>query len=431
MINSPLGLMETIPTSDNQILFPTKKPGQSVADDECNPVRFLRTRRLLLFFRVHVSFSRSSRARASLPFRLFLLRWGSLYFHFSRFPDLFLSFSLFRFFAYPLVLFPQRAAQNFLDSSCCKRMGGKKINTLAVREEQGSRKGKRVKKQKENGKREKEKNGQTSFAACPRRNIKLNKRSIFCSLFLTGVEPTAFRHSFLSALLACRGHPSSLLPPSSAVSARASTVFLPLVGFLFLVLPPRLLFPPPPSPSPVLFRSPRVSLFFSPFSLSTGLCVETSRAEERHSIKVEYVRLGLFFTLGGVQIVKSILPPKFRMPPPPTPAVDAAAGTTRAGFFVSSSPRARRDDSPNSLADRICPRMSRHSLFPPLPSLPPPPPPLPPPPSPAAKAGRLFPRSRRDTCRRAKRATRYNCNKTETTSRCRSVMLQETLERGF
>lgn len=38
------------------------------------------------------------------------------------------------------------------------------------------------------------------------------------------------------------------------------------------------------------------------------------RRGERHSIKVEYIWLGLFFTLGGVQIVKSILPPKFRMP---------------------------------------------------------------------------------------------------------------------
>jgi len=43
------------PTPDNWILFPAKKPGRSVADDECNPVRFPRTRTLALFLRTRVS----------------------------------------------------------------------------------------------------------------------------------------------------------------------------------------------------------------------------------------------------------------------------------------------------------------------------------------------------------------------------------------
>lgn len=43
------------PTPDNWILFPAKKPGRSVADDECNPVRFPRTQTLALFSRTRVS----------------------------------------------------------------------------------------------------------------------------------------------------------------------------------------------------------------------------------------------------------------------------------------------------------------------------------------------------------------------------------------
>lgn len=169
----------------------------------------------------------------------------------------------------------------------------------------------------EEGRERKRTDGRTDeseLRRLPRRNIKLNKRSIFCSLFLTGVELRHFATLFSLRPLA--GLPSSLLPPSRAAPARACTLFLPLADFLLhhplflLLLLLLLLFAPPPVP---LFRSSRL-----PLSLS-GLCVETSRAEERHSIKVEYVRLGLFFTLGGVQIVKSILPPKFRMPPP-TPA---------------------------------------------------------------------------------------------------------------
>lgn len=143
----------------------------------------------------------------------------------------------------------------------------------------------------------------------PRRNIKLNKRSIFCSLFLTGVELRHFATLFSLRPLA--GLPSSLLPPSPAPPVRACTLFLPLAVSLRRH--------PPSSTSSASSACSSVSLSSRlPLSLS-GLCVETSRAEERHSIKVEYVRLGLFFTLGGVQIVKSILPPKFRMPPPPPP----------------------------------------------------------------------------------------------------------------
>ncbi|KYM98229.1 Protein bric-a-brac 1, partial [Cyphomyrmex costatus] len=56
------------------------------------------------------------------------------------------------------------------------------------------------------------------------------------------------------------------------------------------------------------------------------------------------------FTLGGVQIVKSILPPKFRMLPTPADAVavDAAGGTTRGLFSFLSPVGACRDSSPNS-----------------------------------------------------------------------------------
>lgn len=142
-----------------------------------------------------------------------------------------------------------------------------------------------------------------------RRNIKLNKRSIFCSLFLTRVELRHFATLFsLRAPFVGRPRPPFLfITPFPCRTVRVSTLFLPLDGSS--PPPPQ---PPPASPPPAvsLFRSSRLSLSLS------GLCVETSRAEERHSIKVEYVRLGLFFTLGGVQIVKSILPPKFRIPPP-------------------------------------------------------------------------------------------------------------------
>lgn len=165
-----------------------------------------------------------------------------------------------------------------------------------------------------------------------RRNIKLNKRSIFCSLFLSRVELRHFATLFsLSGRLSRWPPPpsSSLLLPSSAVPARASTLFLPFGRFPLSHSP----FPSPSSP-PALFRF----LASPPFSLSGGLCVETSRAEERHSIKVEYVRLGLFFTLGGVQIVKSILPPKFRMPPPPPPSAQRA----RAFSFLFPAPASRR-----------------------------------------------------------------------------------------
>lgn len=61
----------------------------------------------------------------------------------------------------------------------------------------------------------------------PRRNIKLNKRSIFCSLFLTGVELRHFATLFSLRPLASL--PSSLLPPSPAAPVRACTLFLPLV----------------------------------------------------------------------------------------------------------------------------------------------------------------------------------------------------------
>lgn len=193
-------------------------------------------------------------------------------------------------------------------------------------------------------------------------NIKLNKRSIFCSLFLSRLElryfatlsPPSAPQSFSFA----PADPLSTTSAAAAAADRSPSVPPPFLlrFFLFFAGFPRpLTFPgnrylllffsshsvPPFAARPTACRPPRplppatadgstvrspprqppepptdpplhVSLFVSP----SRPCVETSRAEERHSIKVEYVWLGLFFTLGGVQIVKSILPPKFRMPPP-------------------------------------------------------------------------------------------------------------------
>lgn len=116
-----------------------------------------------------------------------------------------------------------------------------------------------------------------------RRNIKLNKRSIFCSLFLTRGGTTAFRHTLFSSVssspsspvLALVGLPLSfsLLLPSSAAPARASTLFLPFGRFPLS----HSSFPPPPSP-PALFRflaSPSCSLSLS-LSFSS-----TARASKR------------------------------------------------------------------------------------------------------------------------------------------------------
>lgn len=114
-----------------------------------------------------------------------------------------------------------------------------------------------------------------------RRNIKLNKRSIFCSLFLTGVELYGISpHSFLSGppppSLVGLPHPSLLLfitPFLCRSRARfhplSSLQPIPSFSFPLSLLPCRLLL--------LCFSFPRVSLFFSQ---RWGLCVETSRAEE-------------------------------------------------------------------------------------------------------------------------------------------------------
>lgn len=68
-------------TPDNWILFPAKKPGRSVADDECNPVRFPRIRTLALFFfsRTRVSRSLSSRFPTFSPLPVDSVFFPSLY----------------------------------------------------------------------------------------------------------------------------------------------------------------------------------------------------------------------------------------------------------------------------------------------------------------------------------------------------------------
>lgn len=117
----------------------------------------------------------------------------------------------------------------------------------------------------EEGRERKRTDGRTSeLRRLPRRNIKLNKRSIFCSLFLTGVELRHFATLFSLRPLA--GLPSSLLPPSRAAPARACTLFLPLADFLLhhplflLLLLLLLLF----VLRLFLCFAPRVSLFLSP-----------------------------------------------------------------------------------------------------------------------------------------------------------------------
>lgn len=119
----------------------------------------------------------------------------------------------------------------------------------------------------EEGRERKRTDGRTDeseLRRLPRRNIKLNKRSIFCSLFLTGVELRHFATLFSLRPLA--GLPSSLLPPSRAAPARACTLFLPLADFLLhhplflLLLLLLLLF----VLRLFLCFAPRVSLFLSP-----------------------------------------------------------------------------------------------------------------------------------------------------------------------
>lgn len=130
-------------------------------------------------------------------------------------------------------------------------------------------------------------NGRTNLAArLPHRNIKLNKRSIFCSLFLTGVELRHFATLFSlrslrpSVSLPLLYYPLPLplpraLPPCFFPSLVLSSSFPALIPFPLLPpfppppLPPPAPPPPPPPPPPsplsppALFRSSRVSLFFS------------------------------------------------------------------------------------------------------------------------------------------------------------------------
>lgn len=171
-------------------------------------------------------------------------------------------------------LFSHSASSRISSIRLIVRRGGRKRRSEIClrREEQGGTGGRGRRKTRE------ETDGQTDESR-RRRNIKLNKRSIFCSLFLTGVE---LRHFATLFSLRASSPPSSPLALPSVglpfpplyyslplpLPRALPPSFFPSVGSLFLV-------PLSAVSSSVSF--PRVSLFFS---LSGGLCVETSRAEE-------------------------------------------------------------------------------------------------------------------------------------------------------
>lgn len=107
-----------------------------------------------------------------------------------------------------------------------------------------------------------------SLTALPRRNIKLNKRSIFCSLFLTGVELRYF---------------ATLCSPSSAL------LFVRRSPFLLFITPFPCYFPRaiPPSffPTPVpssLFSLPSCFSFISSCSVSLPLFLSLRQPVRRN-----------------------------------------------------------------------------------------------------------------------------------------------------
>lgn len=128
--------------------------------------------------------------------------------------------------------------------------------------------------------------------ALPCRNIKLNKRSIFCSLFLTGVELRHFATLFFPPP-GSSGLPSSLSPsPPLRPCSRSSTLFLPLADSLLL-----LLFLPLPLPSPA------VPLFFAllastSFSLRPVRRNEPRRGEALYQSRVRSAWFIFYFGRG-------------------------------------------------------------------------------------------------------------------------------------
>lgn len=214
------------------------------------------------FFRVHVSLVRSS--LASLPFRPF-----------RSLRALFLPLGLFRVFLRTPWFFSHSASSRISSIRLIVRRGGRKRRSEIClrREEQGGTGGGEGR-----GRREtrEETDGQTDESR-RRRNIKLNKRSIFCSLFLTGVE---LRH--FATLFSLRSSSPPFIPPGAPVgrpplssslllpSSAASTLFLPFGRF-------------PLSRSP--FRRLLLCFLASPsFSLSRAACASKRAAQRRGTL---------------------------------------------------------------------------------------------------------------------------------------------------
>lgn len=207
---------------------------------------------------------------ASLPFRPF-----------PSLRALFLPLGPFRVFLRTPWFFSHSASSRISSIRLIVRRGGRKRRSeiRLRREEQGGTGGGEGRGRR---KTREETDGQTDESR-RRRNIKLNKRSIFCSLFLTGVELRHFATLF-SLRSSSSSSPPSFLPPGAPVgrpplssslllpSSVASTLFLPFGRF------PLPSFPFPPSPP--LFR-----FLASPsFSLSRAACASKRAAQRRGTL---------------------------------------------------------------------------------------------------------------------------------------------------